>query len=105
VDFDPIECLEHQGYRLASIDLISPGSTSGDAFLLCPGGQQIDLFWRSEQSGPSVRWSPPQMIDSLGVITIEVTEQVEAEGDLGPVLKAALTLIGPILAAGIDLPR
>lgn len=93
MDFDSIEGIELSGYRLASIDLITPSSTSGDAYLLCPDGQQIDLYWRSEQPKPLATWSPPTTPGSLGVITVEVCGSIEAEADLGPVLEAAVPLI------------
>jgi hypothetical protein len=93
-------------FRLASIDLITPTViTSGDAHLVCPGGRAIDLAWGSERPEPSARWSPLRMLDSLGVITVEVTEQVEVEGHLGPVLETAVVLMEPILAADIHLLR
>lgn len=105
MDFDPVPDLEIGGFRLASIDLITPSSTSGDAHLVCPDGRTIDVAWRSEQPEPSATWSPPTVPGSLGVVTVAITGHVEADRDLGPVLAASVCLMGPILAAGIEPPR
>jgi hypothetical protein len=102
VDFDPIPGLEHQGLRLASIDLITPGSTSGDAYLLLPDGRHIDIAWRSERAASAASWSRPTVLGGLGVITVEITGSVGDEGDLGPVLEAAARLVEPIIAVGVE---
>lgn len=104
VDFDVVRGMTVRGYRLASIDLITQTTTSGDAYLVRPDGRQIDLAWRSERPEPSASWSPPTMPGSLGVITVGITEHVEADRDLGPVLEASVGLMGSILAAGIKSP-
>jgi hypothetical protein len=102
MDFEPIPDLEHQGLRLASIDLISPGSTSGDAYLLLPDGRLIDLAWRSERAASAASWAHPTVPGGLGVVTVEITESVADEGDLEPVLEAAARLVEPILAEGVE---
>lgn len=105
MDFDLVPGLEVNGFRVASIDVITPPTTSGDAYLVCPDGPCIDLAWRSDQPEPSAVWSPPTMPNSLGVITVAIAEKVEADSDLGPVLDAAVRLMESIRAAGIESPR
>lgn len=95
MDFDPIAELGHRGFRLASIDLVTPGSTSGDAYLLLPDGRHIDLAWRSEMAASAASWSHPTVPGGLGVITVEITGSVEDETDLEPVLEAAARLFDP----------
>jgi hypothetical protein len=102
VDFDPIPGLEHQGLRLASIDLITPGSTSGDAYLLLPDGRHVDVVWRSEMAAAVASRSCPSVPDGLGVITVEITGSVADETDLEPVLEAAARLVEPIIAVGVE---
>jgi hypothetical protein len=98
VDFDVVRGMAVRGFRLASIDLITPTTTSGDAFLVGPDGQTIDIAWRSERREPTATWSPPTLPGSLGVITIEVSESIESEAELGPVLEAVVRLIEPVWA-------
>jgi hypothetical protein len=102
MDFEPIPGLEHQGLRLASIDLITPGSTSGDAYLLLPDGRHIDVAWRSERAASAASWSRPTVLGGLGVITVEITGAIEDQADLGPVLEAAASLVEPILDGGVE---
>jgi hypothetical protein len=102
VDFDPIPGLEHQGFRLASIDLITSGCTSGDAYLLLPDGRHIDVAWRSEMAASAASWSRPTGPGGLGVISVEITRPVADEGDLEPVLEAAARLVEPIIAVGVE---
>jgi hypothetical protein len=97
VDFDPIPGLEHRGFRLASIDLITIGSTSGDAYLLLPDGRHIDVAWRSGRASSAALWSRPTVPGGLGVITVEITGSVEDEAHLEPVLEAAASLVEPTL--------
>lgn len=99
MDFESVEGLEVRGYRLASIDLIEARATSGDAYLVCPDGRQIDLVWRSERPQPSGRWTPPSVPGGTGVIIVEITEVVAIEEDLGPVLEAAVKLMPMTLRA------
>lgn len=104
VDFDPIRGMETRGYRLAPIDVLTPSSNSGDAYLLCPDGRCIDLYWRASQRAPAAHWEPPAVAGGLGVITVEVEGEVRRERDLLPVLDAAVVLMDPIIAAGIESP-
>jgi hypothetical protein len=105
MDFEPVGGLEMHGYRIASIDHITPSSTSGDAYIVCPDGRRIDLAWKSDQPEPSATWSPPTMPESLGVISVRITERVDADGDMMPVLAAAVALMETILASGVEPPR
>lgn len=100
MDFDPVEGMEVDRYRLAPIDLLTPSSTSGDAYLVCPDGRRIDLYWRACQTAPAARWEPPTVVGGLGVITVEVASEVRCERDLHAVLDAAVAVMDPILAAG-----
>lgn len=102
MDFDPVPDLEINGFRLASISLITPTTTSGDAYLVCPDGRTIDVAWRSE---PSATWPPPTLPGSLGVVTEDISEHIVEESDLGPVLEACVGLMEPILVAGIESLR
>jgi hypothetical protein len=105
VDFEPIPDLEFRGFRLATVEEIASGALSGDAILLAPDSRAIDVRWHAGQREPSASWSPPTVPGSLGVIRVEITERVETEGDLGPVLEATVVLMEPILAAGIEPTR
>ena len=99
VDFEPIPHLEIRGFRLATADEIGPGATSGDAFVLTADGRTLDLWWRSERPGRSARWAPPPSATGAGVIAVEITERVNSDRDLEPVLEAAAALIEQPLAA------
>lgn len=93
VDFEPIPTLEHCGFRLASVDEIEQGRTSGDALVLTADDRAIDVWWRSERPARTAHWAPPPSATGSGVIAVEITEQVASEGDLGPVLTAAVGVI------------
>jgi len=93
VIFEPIPDLEHRGYRLAPMDEIEAGVASGDAILIRADGRTIDIWWRAERSARSARWAPPPSATGDGVIAIEITERVDSDLDLGPVLEAALELL------------
>ena len=100
MDFEPISALEHAGFRLASVDVIERGASSGDALLIGPDGRAIDVWWQSERRSATARWAPPPSASGTGVIAVEITGKVDSERELGPVLEAASLLLEPTPGAG-----
>ena len=94
MDFEPVPDLEVEGYRLAPISLIEPGrEPSGDAWLLCPDGTHVDLYWRAEESEDEAVWNPSEVEGGQGVIWVTVTGAVTHEADLEAVLRLAATVV------------
>ena len=88
MDFEPVPDLEVEGYRLAPITMIEPDhEPSGDAWLLCPDGTHVDLYWRAEESENKAVWNASEVDGGRGVIWVTVTGAVTAEADLEAVLR------------------
>lgn len=96
MDFDPIPDLVVEGYQLAPITTLEPGTNpSGDAYLVSPDGDVTDLHWRGESEIASAVMAPATMANSNGVITVEITTKVRCEADLRAVLEGAVSIVLP----------
>jgi hypothetical protein len=92
--FEAMPDLEVDGYRIAPITLIEPGhEPSGDAWLLCPAGTHIDLYWRAEEPDDKAVWNPSEVEGGRGVIWVTVTGAVTGEADLEAVLRLAVGVV------------
>lgn len=86
--------VEEAGYRIAPITAIEPGyEPSGDAWLLCPDGTHIDLYWRAEEPEDKAVWNPSEVEGGRGVIWVTVTGSVTVATDLEAVLRVAVEVV------------
>jgi hypothetical protein len=70
-DLELVAGLEVDGYRIAPTTLLVPDKDpSGDAWLLCPDGDHIALFWRAEQPHEAVVWRPATVPGRRGLIFV-----------------------------------
>lgn len=94
MDFEPVPGMDVSGYRIAPITEIEPGQEpSGDAWLLCPDGTHIDLYWRAEEPEDQAIWNPSEVEGGRGVIWVKVTKAVTEEADLDAVLELAVGVV------------
>lgn len=94
MDFEAMPDLEVDGYRLAPISLIEPGyEPSGDAWLLCPDGTHIDLYWRAEEPQDAAVWNSSEVEGGRGVIWVTLAGPMSEEADLEAVLRLAVRVV------------
>lgn len=94
MDFDLVPDADVAGYRIAPITLIERGQEpTGDAWLLCPDGTHIDVYWKAEEPAEFVVWHPSEIEGGRGVIEVRLREAVSKEGDLDVVLRLAAKVV------------